>query len=396
MKNSLLHLVIILSSLSFQINAQQILFVQGNGNGTDANPELSVQGGVLYIQGGLTVTGTAPRVVNSAAIVVDGGDWENISDGELDISSPTNTYFPITGFTDLNTDFPADDLNGGTVHMSSGNQKIKGDFGTRFYNLSLDGTSTNIKLLEGVDVEVSHQLYLNDEIFALNDYTLFVSNPDLGAISRASTGSAGNEPTDLYGNTSIGMGSLNQFSDLNSGMVTATNNGRLKRATSAGEGPYFFPLGTPDNLLYRPMEIVNSSLSTNYSARLEKNTPNPFSFGIPAPTKINNEFYHLINCDGGGTGDEIRIYTLLTELLAINSDCDPTSTITSFGVAQTSNISYSEWIFEEGEGAGPGNGDLYYVHTTQYAANAPDYMIDTGNYREAYAIAFKQLLGFVK
>ena len=396
MKNTILTLFVILFFV--EIYAQQVVYVDGDGTSTNTTPELYVAGGetgLLYIEGGITVGGTSPKIINSGAIIIDGGNWENTSNTLIDITSPTNTYNNITGIVDLGTLNTIDDLFGGTVHLSNNYQEINGVFGTKFYNLSLDGIGNSIKELVNVDTEVSHQLFLNDEIFNLNDNILFVSNTNLGAISRSVGGSSGGEPLDLYGNAAKGMGSQNQFSNLVSGMITASGIGRLRRATTTGQGPYLFPLGTADHLIYRPIEIINSSQITSYYASLEYNSPNPTNFGSPAPTTINTPFYHFINCEAGNTGDELRIYSILADLNNISNGCTVAAN-SRFGIAQTSTVGYNAWIFEEGNAAGTGSGDMYHVTTSQYATNASGYTNNIPDFKAAYAIAYKILTGFVR
>ncbi len=187
-------------------------------------PMLSNQGTLISVKGNAFIavhgavrndqTGTFH---NSNAIHCF-GDWENNAQNEAFVSQGE-----------------------GVVHLQGGQQRIKGNSISRFYDLRLENTGTKYA---DITVYVDGYLKLNDREFNLDTHTVEVFNTHLQAVQHSQT-----------------LG--------NWGFVSALGNGGLLRHTNQN-APYFYPLGSRlGTARFRPLELrPATSAAAAYKARM--------------------------------------------------------------------------------------------------------------------------------
>lgn len=237
----------IVSILSLQVLAQDVLVIDGGSIHVTNNGLITVKGGVVNQNSG--------TIDNSGDINVS-GDWTNNGGNTMLVNNSV-----------------------GSVTLDGTSQVIKGNSITDFYNLKLTGGSS-VKTME-LDANVSNELDLGDEELQTNANTIYVNNPGTGAI--------------LWNTGYVNSDSL---------------GGYLARATNS-TSTYTFPVGSSLlSNTYRPVFLNPTSANANvYGVRLSDENPDTDNSGtsysgatgpFPVSSKeaqvrtINTEYYFNI------------------------------------------------------------------------------------------------------
>lgn len=209
--------------------------------------------------------GTMVYVNNGAQMIVNGPFFNNdsifINRGHTIVTEDfTNNTGAICGGTGIPLPINVDTLevwgdwwnhglfNSGTgvVYLNgAGDQIIRGDSVTRFYDLEIDNAGIKYQDTNAV---VKNRLELNDRELATDKYTMFVTNPLAGAITRG-----------------------------DSGFVSSLEEGSLSRVTN-NTVSYIFPVGSSlfQQYRYRPAFIEPDDIATNvYTVRMVNANPSP-------------------------------------------------------------------------------------------------------------------------
>jgi len=215
------------------------LIISSSGTLNNANANIYVQG---YIQNNGTIQGAGNFFLE--------GNWIN------------NATYTCTG----------------DVNLTGGNQSIMGTSVTTFYNLNLQGTGIKSA---NINFNISNNINLSDRELALNNYTCFVQNTNVNAIT------------------------------LTSGFCSTDLNGRLSRQT-ANNSNYLYPLGSSNIQRYRPIYIKPTSANANtYAASfINHNADNDGYTRTQTDTGICNiiaDFYFKIIQTAGTDSADITI-----------------------------------------------------------------------------------------
>lgn len=250
----------IVSILSLQVLAQDVLVIDGGSIHVTNNGLITVKGGVLNQNSG--------TIDNSGDINVS-GDWTNNGGNTMLVNNSV-----------------------GSVTLDGTSQVIKGNSITDFYNLKLTGGSS-VKTME-LDANVSNELDLGDEELQTNANTIYVNNPGTGSI--------------LWNTGYVNSDSL---------------GGYLARATNS-TSTYTFPVGSSLlSNTYRPVFLNPTSTNANvYGVRLSDENPDTDNSGtsysgavgpFPVSSKeaqvrtINTEYYFNIARLTGTDGADIQV-----------------------------------------------------------------------------------------
>ncbi len=172
-----------------------------------------------------------------------------------------------------------DSIGAGWVYLYAANQHITGTSNTHFFNLVLQNQGVKYGDL---DVYVDGQLQLNDREFSLDSNTVWVLNPDTGAVTRTT------------------------------GYVSSLKDGGLLRRTHSTL-PYLFAVGSNvGTFRYRPVEFDPLDSATNhYKARFANVDPTSegFSRSIKAlrVCELNPPWYHRLYHQYGADSANITI-----------------------------------------------------------------------------------------
>ena len=250
----------IVSVLSLQVLAQDVLVIDGGSIHVTNNGLITVKGGVVNQNSG--------TIDNSGDINVS-GDWTNNGGNTMLVNNSV-----------------------GSVTLDGTSQVIKGNSITDFYNLKLTGGSS-VKTME-LDANVSNELDLGDEELQTNANTIYVNNPGTGAI--------------LWNTGYVNSDSL---------------GGYLARATNS-TSTYTFPVGSSLlSSTYRPVFLNPTSTNANvYGVRLSDENPDTDNSGtsysgavgpFPVSSKeaqvrtINTEYYFNIARLTGSDAADIQV-----------------------------------------------------------------------------------------
>lgn len=250
----------IVSILSLQVLAQDVLVIDGGSIHVTNNGLITVKGGVVNQNSG--------TIDNSGDINVS-GDWTNNGGNTMLVNNSV-----------------------GSVTLDGTSQVIKGNSITDFYNLKLTGGSS-VKTME-LDANVSNELDLGDEELQTNANTIYVNNPGTGAI--------------LWNTGYVNSDSL---------------GGYLARATNS-TSTYTFPVGSSLlSSTYRPVFLNPTSTNANvYGVRLSDENPDTDNSGtsysgavgpFPVSSKeaqvrtINTEYYFNIARLTGSDAADIQV-----------------------------------------------------------------------------------------
>ncbi|MFT4525677.1 MAG: gliding motility-associated-like protein [Bacteroidia bacterium] len=248
-------------------------------------------GAIFYINGGLTdsaIVWVDGHVVNDDSVLVNKGKLIIKGDFINNAISGGNSSTPgLTGndgLTILDGDWENNgDHNPGTgkvIMMEDG--LITGSEVTTFHDLDLDGTTKRTMTINAI-INETGTLALDSGEVATELDTLFVTNPNTNAISRA-------QDCDPCG------------------FISSIGNGNLVRRTNLA-GEYMFPVGSSiDNGAstpkYRPVVITpEGSALDSFSVRMVNNTYiQDFFMNILEHhiCFLNQEYYHRVNQLGGG------------------------------------------------------------------------------------------------
>jgi gliding motility-associated-like protein len=248
-------------------------------------------GAVFYINGGLNdsaVVWVDGHVVNNDSVMVNKGKL--IIKGDYinnDISGGNSSTPGITGNDGL-TILEGDWENNGDHNPGTGkvimtdDGMITGTSVTTFHDLELEGITKRTMTINAI-INETGTLALDSGEMATDIDTLFVTNPNTNAISRAQ--------------------------DCNPcGFVSSLGDGNLVRTTNLA-GEYVFPVGSSiDNGVsepkYRPVVITpEGSALDSFAVRMVNNTYiQDFFMNILEHhiCYLNQEYYHRVNQLGGG------------------------------------------------------------------------------------------------
>ncbi len=204
------------------------------------------------------------------------GDAYNQDSGIYDNS---DTIFITGNWTHTAPNRCFDSINTGWVYFYAADQHINGTSSTHFYNLILENQGVKYGDL---DVYVDGHLQLTDREFSMDTNTVWVLNPDTGAVKRTS------------------------------GYVSSLNDGGLLRRTNSTL-PYLFAVGSNlGTFRYRPVEFDPLATNINhYKVRFANIDPS--SEGFNRATKalrvceLNPNWYHRMYHVSGSDSANITI-----------------------------------------------------------------------------------------
>jgi gliding motility-associated-like protein len=172
-----------------------------------------------------------------------------------------------------------DSIGKGWVYLYAADQHIKGTSKTHFFNLVLQNQGVKYG---DIDVYVDGTLYLTDREFSLDKNTVWVLNPDTGAVKRTS------------------------------GYVSSLQDGGLLRRTNTTL-PYLFAVGSNSGTFrYRPVEFVPLGANENhYKVRFANIDPTLEGFDrntrYHLVCQINPDWYHRLYHISGTDSANITI-----------------------------------------------------------------------------------------
>lgn len=161
---------------------------------------------------------------------------------------------------------------------------------TTFDTLMLRGTGTaiNRRKQQTLDANVSGALLLNDRILCTEGHTMFITTPNLTAVTNNTTYKS-------------------------EGFVMSIGTGSLSRVTNAASA-YYFPVGA-DSVVTRYRKVLLTPASSNantYTVRLANNDATLDGDNIASLDTslchVNSLFYHKINRTAGTDNADIDIF----------------------------------------------------------------------------------------
>ena len=204
------------------------------------------------------------------------GDAYNVDTGIYDNS---DTIFVTGNWSHSANNRCFDSIGRGWVYLYADSQHITGTSNTHFYNLVLENQGVKYGDL---DVYVDGQLQLTDRQFSLDTNTVWVLNPDTGAVKRTT------------------------------GYVSSLSDGGLLRRTNTTL-PYLFPVGSNVNTFrYRPVEFEPLANNINhYKARFANIDPTTEGFNRAVKAlrvcQVNPAWYHRMYHVFGNDSADITI-----------------------------------------------------------------------------------------
>lgn len=204
------------------------------------------------------------------------GDAYNRDSGYYDNS---DTIFLTGDFSHTAPNRCFDSIGTGWVYLYAADQRIKGTSNTHFYNLILE--TQGVKYGD-LDVYVDGQLQLTDREFHMDTNTVWVLNPDTGAVKRTT------------------------------GYVSSLNDGGLLRRTNSVL-PYLFPVGSNvGTFRYRPVEFDPLAANINhFKARFANVDPTVEGFNRAVKAlrvcQLNPVWYHRLYHQYGSDSASITI-----------------------------------------------------------------------------------------
>lgn len=221
--------------------------------------------------------------VKSGAYISVIGDCYNQQRGIYDNS---DSIFLTGNWTHDANNRCFDSINTGWVYLYAADQRIKGTSETHFYNLILKNQGTKFGDL---DVYVDGNLELTDREFSLDTNTVWVLNPQLTSIKRAS------------------------------GFVSSLKDGGLLRRTNQTQA-YLFPVGSNAGTpRYRPIEFIPVAANVNhYKARFANTDATTEGFDRSIKYNrvcvVNPNWYHrLFHAYGNDSADITIMYDELAD-----------------------------------------------------------------------------------
>ena len=172
-----------------------------------------------------------------------------------------------------------DSIGTGWVYLYAGDQHVNGTSNTHFYNLILQNQGVKYGDL---DVYVDGQLQLTDRQFSMDTNTVWVLNPDTGAVKRTS------------------------------GYVSSLNDGGLLRRTNSTL-PYLFAVGSNvGTFRYRPVEFEPLANNINhYKVRFANVDPTVEGFNRATKAlrvcQLNPVWYHRMYHISGNDSANVTI-----------------------------------------------------------------------------------------
>jgi len=244
-----------------------------------------------YIQSQLLYNNGAPIYISTGAIVRSRGAVNNENSGSIqnfgnltidstftnDANASGDGIWFVSGNWINNFIFLA---GSGSVFLEGNNQTIGGTSATTFYNLTLQGSG--IKSLNQ-NINILNIIALNDRELNLDNFTLFIENSNISAITRTS------------------------------GFISNNLSGRLIRRTNTASN-YLFPMGSSIGIpRYRPVEITpisnnNNKYSTGFFNHSASNDGYDLNLIDTNICTLNNLFYHNIGRDSGSTNVQIKLF----------------------------------------------------------------------------------------
>ncbi|HWB62339.1 MAG TPA: hypothetical protein VG603_02430, partial [Chitinophagales bacterium] len=166
--------------------------------------------------------------IKDGAYLSINGDAYNQDSGIYD---NTDTIFVTGNWTHNAPNRCFDSIGTGWVYLYAGDQHINGSKSTHFFNLILENQGVKYG---DTDVYVDGTLYLTDREFRMDTNTVWVLNPDTGAVKRTS------------------------------GYISSLENGGLLRRTNSTL-PYFFAVGSDSGTFrFRPIEFIPLASNINH------------------------------------------------------------------------------------------------------------------------------------
>ncbi len=161
---------------------------------------------------------------------------------------------------------------------------------TTFDTLLLRGTGTvmNRRKQLTLNANVAGALFLNDRVLFTAGHTLYVTTPNLTAITNNTTYKS-------------------------EGFISNTGSGSLSRITNSNNA-YYFPVGADSAVLhYRKVLITPASVNPNtFTVRLANNDASndgdSIKFIDTSLCNVNSLFYHIINHTSGNDSADIDIF----------------------------------------------------------------------------------------
>lgn len=175
----------------------------------------------------------------------------------------------------------------GTVVFLGNNatQNIQGTNETFFNSVTINKPSGTRELELQLDARADGTLSLTDDFMDTQANRFWVTNTSTGAVTRT-------------------LGNTAPFTNVLSGYVTSTGNGRFQRSVTTGN-TYLFPTGLTR---FRPVEITAVNTNSYGAALVESMPPNNTNLATSL-TALNPNFYHeLYKTTGTGTNEDITIY----------------------------------------------------------------------------------------
>jgi len=226
----------------------------------------------VWVNNGATVMNTA-----NVHIVVKGGVI-NQNNGTFDNSGTMHVTGDWTNNAN-NTDFI--NSSPGKVILEGATQQITGTNATTFNILELAGTGT--KQLRLVSTTIEDSLILNDKEFDLDTNTAYVTNTNVGIITRTT------------------------------GFCSSLVDGGLARNTNSISS-YLFPVGSSVGTpRYRPIDMKPTNTTANtFKVRMANVDASTESYNITnidtTLCSVNNLFYHRIYQLNGTSSADITMY----------------------------------------------------------------------------------------
>ena len=266
MRLKVLSSIIAIACLSTVVNAQ-LLYNRGQLIFSRDSALIKVEGTVFIDRQG--------RLDHNGSIYID-GSFHNAAVTEGD-----GRYYVYKDWIN-DSSFTSDSSH---VYLYGANQLITGDSVSRFFDLTLQGTGIKTQT---INARTKDLLTLNNLELALGNDTMFVDNPDTGAVRYDNTFAA-------------------------EGFVSMEASGLLVRRTNQVTS-YFYPLGSSQGIKrFRPVAVNPLGAGSNsYGAALLNYDANADGYSRSMLDSsfclINGLYYHTVDRVTGGDNADITFY----------------------------------------------------------------------------------------